>query len=235
VIHTHRWVPWRPAVEFAERLADGKSLVVELGPGKRPFRPATQFVGRPKTNDVIAALPEYAGTFHDLDLSRDELPWGDGEVDFLYTRHTLEDLDDPIWCLREIQRVAKSGYIETPSVINELCRGVDAPIDTGERAPWRGYHHHRSFVWSDGKTLQVCPKYHVIEHVQLTEQNLYDKLNEGPLYWNTYFWWEGRLPFKAYQHELDFEIGHDYGMLLTRAADESANSCAAFGEMCNVR
>lgn len=228
-VTTDHWAPFRKAVEYAEQCAmdaldDGKGLVVELGPGNRPFRLATEFVGR----DPTQARDGYTGTFHQLNLSNDELPWDDGEVAFVYMRHTLEDLDDPEWCLSEICRVARAGYIETPSPIAECCRGVDAErAVTQKRPPWRGYHHHRSIVWDGNGTLNVLAKFPFIEHVDFgpLEQQMCDTLNGGPLYWNTYFAWTGALPYRIHRHEVDYEIGHDYGALLDRALLESEQSC----------
>lgn len=219
-VTVHHWAPFRRAVEYAEQLAmnalnDGNGLVVELGPGNRPFRLAAEFVGRDPTQSKYG----YSGTFHQLNLSNDSLPWNDGEVAFLYCRHTLEDLDDPEWCLSEIRRVARAGYIETPSPIAELSRGVDVTLKTGATSPWRGYHHHRSIVWDNNGTITVLAKLPFIEHVNLhkAEDTLAELLNSGPLYWNTYFAWTGPLPYRIHRHEVDYEIGEHYGELLDQA------------------
>lgn len=226
---TDHWSPYRRAVEFAEQRAmdalnDGKGLVVELGPGNRPFSIATEFVGR----DPSQSRAGYAGTFHQLNLSNDELPWDDDEVDFLYCRHTIEDLDDPEWCLSEIRRVAKAGYIETPSPIAEFCKGVDAEVAaTGQRPPWRGYYHHRSIVWDSNGTLSVVGKFPLLEHVDIGKQNeetLAELLNAGPLHWNTYFAWTGKLQYRIYRNEVDFEVGKSYGDLIDKALRESQES-----------
>src|SRR3954454_24781297 len=56
----------------------------------------------------------------------DHEPWpfaGD-QFDFAICSHTLEDIRDPISVCRELQRVAKAGYIEVPSRVEEQARGV---------------------------------------------------------------------------------------------------------------
>lgn len=225
---TDFWAPYRRAVEYAEQLAmnaidDGKGLVVELGPGNRPFSLATDFVGR----DPTQSRNGYAGTFHQINLSNEELPWDDDEVSFLYARHTIEDLDDPDWCLSEIQRVAKAGYIETPSPIVECCKGVDAELaKNGKRPPWRGYNHHRSICWDSAGEFSVVGKFPMLEYIDLGagEETLADLLNTGPLHWNTYFAWTGKLRYRIYRHEVDFEVGHGYGELLDKAMTESQES-----------
>lgn len=224
----HYWKPYRRAVEYAESLTGdiiddtgGDCLIVELGPGARPFSLATEFVGR---FDAQGGK-EYPGTFHQCDLSRESLPYDDDSVDFLYCRHTIEDLDDPAWCLSEIARVAKAGYIETPSPIAELAYGVDAPTE-GIVRPWRGYHHHRSIVWDSNGTLSVIAKWPFIEHLDSKEADEHwaELLNSSPLYWNTYFGWTGKLKWHYYQHEIDYEIGPAYGAVLDRALAESQES-----------
>lgn len=218
----HYWTPQPNLVAHAEKLADdaltdGRGLIVELGPGASPFSRATEFVGRAQGFEPPNAYCSY----HQLDLSRDELPWGDGEVDFLYTRHVLEDLDDPIWCLSEISRVAKAGYIETPSAIAELCRGVDAPLDSGP-APWRGYHHHRSLFWLDRGLLNVAAKYPVVEHLSIDNSRLESLLNRGPELWNFWCAWHNApLTYAHHCHEVNYTIGNDYSALMQTALEAS--------------
>ena len=79
-----------------------------------------------------------ARTVHLVDLESELLPYTYKQVDFLYSRHTLEDLHNPLHLCREMNRVAKAGYIEVPSPASEFCRGVD-----GGKPHYRGYVHHR--------------------------------------------------------------------------------------------
>jgi hypothetical protein len=63
--------------------------------------------------------------FHKIDPISEKLPFADKEFDFVYSRHVLEDSWNPFALCEEMSRVGKSGYIETPSPIVELGRGVD--------------------------------------------------------------------------------------------------------------
>lgn len=67
--------------------------------------------------------------------ARDKWPFEDKQFDFVFCSHTLEDVRDPIWVCREIMRVGKAGYIETPSRIIESMVGI-------ERHRYCGYSHH---------------------------------------------------------------------------------------------
>lgn len=204
----HYWHPWQPAVDYATRHAHG--TVVELGPGFFPFESAIIKVGR--------------GTEHDIDLCRDPLPFEDQSVDFLYCRHTLEDLDDPVHLLREIRRVAKHGWLETPSPMAELTRGVDAPLLNGDDAPWRGYLHHRWIFWNDAGTLKFCAKYAgYLEHFS-EDIDFWDYLAH-PKNWNTYFLFGKRMEWEHLEHELHYNVITDYGQVLESAVNAAVISC----------
>lgn len=52
-----------------------------------------------------------------------KLPFKDKAFDFVIARHILEHLPDPVGFLRELERIARAGYIETPSPICEKIYG----------------------------------------------------------------------------------------------------------------
>ncbi|MEN0052400.1 MAG: class I SAM-dependent methyltransferase [Mucilaginibacter sp.] len=49
----------------------------------------------------------------------ENLPFKDHEFDYVICRHVLEHVDDPIQFVKEQARVAKCGYMETPSLLGE--------------------------------------------------------------------------------------------------------------------
>ncbi|HAL83345.1 MAG TPA: SAM-dependent methyltransferase [Mucilaginibacter sp.] len=49
----------------------------------------------------------------------EHLPFKDKEFDYVICRHVLEHVDDPIQFVKEQARVAKMGYMETPSMLGE--------------------------------------------------------------------------------------------------------------------
>lgn len=69
---------------------------------------------------------------------RSPWPFNDQQFDFAVCSHTLEDVRDPIWVCSELARVARAGYIEVPSRLEEQAWGV--------HGPWVGWSHHRWLV-----------------------------------------------------------------------------------------
>ena len=214
-IRQRHWAPFQPMVDVVAKIASDKQSVLEVGPGHIPFGPATEFVD-------WREWPQLAGRpVHALNINQDRLPLADKSFDFVYCRHTVEDLYNPLQICREMDRVARGGYIETPSPIAECARRVDA------RSPlWRGYHHHRYLVWSEVDTLVFLPKYPVIEHINLgeIEPQLATWLNTHPLYWNTYFFWNGELRYRLLEHDQDFRITRNYGERIVAAIRQAVEN-----------
>ncbi len=50
----------------------------------------------------------------------ERLPFGDKEFDFVYCSHVLEHVDNPEKACSELMRIAKRGYIETPTKAKDL-------------------------------------------------------------------------------------------------------------------
>jgi hypothetical protein len=205
----HYWHPHEPVRALALEAARGAARVLEIGPGDLPFPLATEFV------DWLPRPAVEGRPVHVLDLNVDRLPFPDQSIDFLYTRHTLEDLYNPLHACREIARVARAGYIETPSPLAESCRGVDA-----SSPPWRGYVHHHSLLWAEAGRLILLLKIPLIEHLIFgNEHQIAGLLESSPIYWNTCFFWTGPLQFQLLQHDRDFSLAdlqHGYGSLVLR-------------------
>lgn len=86
--------------------------------------------------------------------AREPWPFEDKQFDFAICSHTLEDVRDPVWVCQELQRVAKAGYIEVPSRLEE-----QAPYIQGRHVGWG--HHHWLVDMVDGG-VQFVFKHHVI-------------------------------------------------------------------------
>lgn len=159
------------------------------------------------------------------------LPFADKEFDFVYCRHTIEDMCAPFSLLKEMQRIGKGGYIETPSPIAELTRGIDG-YENGDL--WRGYHHHRFVVWVDDEAgLNLVSKYPFVEHLQYDEVKLEDALKTGPELWNSYYLWRDEIKWRHWQMPFDFSFAEHYQVMLWEAALTSAQSTDKFCQVIN--
>ena len=90
--------------------------VLDIGSGGYPFPYATVLTDRfvdksPSRRErlVITNTPFVVSDIY-------ALPFGDKMLDFVYCSHVLECVKDPLAACREIMRVGKRGYIETPTL-----------------------------------------------------------------------------------------------------------------------
>jgi hypothetical protein len=198
-------------VDAVAALAGKGGAVLEVGPGQKPFRAATAFVD-------WQPWPQLADRpLHVLDINQEALPFADKSFDFVYCRHTLEDIYNPFWICREMSRVGKAGYVEAPSPLAECCRGVD-----GGSPRWRGYHH-RYLIWVEQDTLVFIPKWPMLEHLSFgdTEAQMVAILNSHPMFWNSYYFWEGSLRYRLLENGRDYHITDDYGRRILQGSQDS--------------
>lgn len=137
--------------------------VLDVGGGARPFARA----------DVVLDIMEYGSrgqlgwngdrsgerfgseSWIQRDLcDRQPWPFADREFDFAVCSHTLEDIRDPVWVAAELQRVATAGYIEVPTLQEELTYGI--------QGPWVGWGHHRWLVFVQDGGIEFLFKHHVV-------------------------------------------------------------------------
>src|SRR5665213_1978300 len=94
------------------------------------------------------------------DVCVEPWPFPDKFFDFVFCSHLLEDVRDPIAVCRELRRVAKSGYLETPSRLREIYakqRFFRLRAMLG-KIPEVGFYHHRWFVEAEGSHLRFTAK-----------------------------------------------------------------------------
>jgi hypothetical protein len=83
-------------------------------------------------------------------------PFEDGYFAFAICTFTLEDVRDPVSVCAEMSRVARAGYIEVPSLLDELSwRNPEA-----SGGPWLGHSHHRWLCTLEGDELVFLHKAH---------------------------------------------------------------------------
>lgn len=197
-------------MDWLEHRLPDDAKVLEIGPGHSPFRRADTFV------DFVDVPTIPKDKLVKCDMAKEKLPFEDKSFDFVLCRHMLEDMFNPFHVCEEMSRVAKAGYIETPSPIAELTRGVD-----GGAPQYRGYHHHRFIVWEWSGQLNFVSKYPVVEYLNADDEGNTRSLRAGPNYWNTYYLWKDRVNVRHRQSPLDYDIPREYQPLLNTAAVQS--------------
>ena len=128
---------------------------------------------------------------------REPWPFEDHQFDFVVCSHVLEDIRDPLFVCSELQRVARAGYIEVPSRLEEQS--------WGPQGDWVGWAHHHWIVERQGDRLDFLFKPHMLHareefffpaefHKTLTEEERVERL-----------WWSGGIEVREV---LLFEPGH---------------------------
>ena len=216
---------WSPVPEIVNHLAakyKGKR-VLEIGPGASRFPAATHFVD---WQDVPGVPAEKVTK---MDVGSQYLPFapvvgGNNKWDFIYCRHVLEDMANPFFLLKEMEDAGHAGYIETPSPLCELTRGVD-----GNSPQYRGYNHHRWIVWEGDGKLNFIAKFPFVEYLSFADEAVTEQLlRQSSRFWNTSYLWEGEIRFFHLQCPHDFRMPEDYGAMLVKAMVQAKSSTEAF-------
>ncbi|HET9149321.1 MAG TPA: methyltransferase domain-containing protein [Alphaproteobacteria bacterium] len=140
-----------------------------------------------------------ADTWTVHDVCRAPWPFPDNLFEFSVCSHLLEDIADPFTVCRELMRVSKAGYIETPSRDREIfCKARFGRLRflIGKR-PEVGFAHHRWFVERDGERLIFTAKYPDLTHnldAIITRSEIGRKLSEAES--GIGLFWTGSFPFE---------------------------------------
>lgn len=137
----------------AQTMIAAAENMVDIGCGVSPhpkakvavdkfIEPEHRSYGKGKSIDVTALTNENV-RFVLADIAN--MPFSDKEFDVAHSHHVLEHVDDPISACKEIQRIAKSGVIFTPSAFSEIAFG-------------RPYH--KWLMHAKGNTLIFIEKNH---------------------------------------------------------------------------
>ena len=101
--------------------------VLDIGSGGDPFPYATTLVDRfpGPTPHRHAPFVRDGREFIEADVC--DLPFTDRSFDFVYCAHVLEHVPDPLAACREIIRVGRRGYIETPTLAKDMLFAWNQP------------------------------------------------------------------------------------------------------------
>lgn len=223
--------PIREILDKLEEICKNMSKVLEVGPGIRPFLPATYSVDNNSLVNICNVDNPVATIY--MDINKDKFKYEDKYFEFGYCRHVLEDIYNPEFAFLELTRVAEQGYIETPSPMIEILRGIMS-------SQYRGYDHHRYFIWTDKDgVLNFLPKFPIIEYLTLDkeyENKLIEIANNYPIYWNNYYIWNKNTnpKCKMLVHAVDFRTLVDYPNLILKAISDSIENTNRFMKQLNI-
>ena len=222
------WGPNATIIKTIEQLCmtNKYDKILEIGPGTVPFNLATEFIG---CNETIKHH------YIDIDIDKELFPYEDKQIDFIFCRHVLEDIQNPDFALSEIFRTCKSGYIETPSPLIEITKNVDIHSLSNM---YCGYIHHRYIVWSNIKKNEIyfLPKYScILDHMlNSKDSKIYLIINKYPVYWNNYFLYDNKdkPTVIMYKNGVNFNLTsnmiEDYIQLVNKAVNESIENTNYF-------
>lgn len=145
-----------------EEMLEGDQLVLDVGGWAAPWSRADWVIDlMPYETRGLYGAPDPAAERFTAEswIERDiceSSPWpfADGQFDFVVCSHTLEDVRDPVFVCSQLNRVAKAGYVEVPSRIEEQSWGVVGPHV--------GWSHHRWLVDVGAGRVDFVAKPHAI-------------------------------------------------------------------------
>jgi hypothetical protein len=166
-------------VKFDIRPTDS---VLDIGSGNDPFPYATCLVDR-----YLDATPHRYGEIDPKGkplVSADihNLPFADKSFDFVYCAHILEHTDDPVKACAELMRVGKRGYLETPTMSEDILFAwakerhkwhvvsINQTVCFFEYSP-RQLEGIGSAVWED---LIMNRRYHPLQEAYFHNRDIFD-------------------------------------------------------------
>jgi hypothetical protein len=206
--------------------AGAAARVLDVGGWYQPFNLATHVIdlGLYESRRVHDALdPEdgerfsaAAWTVHDV--CDPPWPFADRSFDFVLCSNLLEDVRDPLSVCRELCRVGKRGYIETPSRIREIfCKDRLFLLKSlFGNIPEIGFDHHRWFVEAAGTHLRFTPKTAALAASRrhyITRSDIGRRLTEQES--GLGFFWNGSFTFE----EVSIDVRSDYRSFRRTAID----------------
>ena len=170
--------------------------VLDIGSGPAPFPRATVLCERYLDETVhrhgtliTHGIPMVVADIH-------ALPFRDKVFDFVYSAHVLEHVEDPIRACREVMRVGKKGYLETPNFMKDVlsCQAEIMhhrwhTVARGNTLFFFEYSQRqlegiRSSAWND---LIWSEHYHPLQDAFVDNQDLF----------NTMFLWSDRFDLQV--------------------------------------
>ncbi len=149
------------------------------------------------------------------DIMREKLPFKDKEFDVCLCTHVLEDLYNPFLIIEEMSRVARRGFIATPT------RGIDMKFSHFNLTDWRtgprrqpGLSHHHWFVENKAEILNFVPKIYPILYTQ--EFFVTDWLGED----ECQYFWKNEIKYQVFSSIDTHALIKEYRRFMAESKDK---------------
>lgn len=177
--------------------------VLDIGGGHSPLPEATVVVeynlksGHDRDGHVVALDSRY------VEGDAQDLQFPDQDFDFAYASHVFEHVRDPGMACKEMMRVARRGYIETPRKMTELVAGYPSHRWLVDVIDGVLTFERRWFIESPFQNAFLA---HVHNYAGARDQALVHFRNQICVQ----FPWEGAFAFKiverpGWQNEFDYD------------------------------
>ena len=175
---------------------DKNALVLEVGAGGNPYPRANVLLDG--YEDSVERIEKTLVADRPLVLGfAEKLPFKSKSFDFVISSHVLEHSTDPEQFLREMMRVGKAGYIETPDAfferINpftyhrvEVAAMDDKKIRLFKKSSWR----HDAFIVDEFER-------------QLKDKSFIKYISRHPSPFHMRFYWSDSIDFEVVNPEVD--------------------------------
>jgi Methyltransferase domain len=179
------------------RQLDAEDLVLDVGGWAQPFERADWVIDlmpyetrglyghRARTGEERFSVDTWV--CRDI-CDREPWPFEDGQFDFAICSHTLEDVRDPVWVCSELVRVARAGYLETPSRLEEQALGI--------QGPWVGWGHHHWLVEVSEGEIEFVFKHQILHGRPEFQIPLERWKRASPEERRETLWWEGSFQYR---------------------------------------
>lgn len=163
-----------------------RGLYGQEGDGEQARAGGEQRVSTRETSRALERFTRETWVTRDI-CAREPWPFADDEFVFAICSHTLEDVRDPVWVCSELVRVARAGYVEVPSRLEEQTWGI--------QGPWVGRGHHHWLVDVAQDRIEFVFKHHILHGRQSDHFPPGFAATLTPEQRVQCLWWEGAFAF----------------------------------------
>lgn len=120
--------------------------VLDIGSGHKPHIRANILLDKDIEDNLNRSGQDIVIDKRLIEGNAESMPFKDGEFDYIIASHIAEHVNDPEKFCKEIIRVGKRGYIETPSKFGEIL--LNEPFHK-----WYVYHTNGTLVFERKKII----------------------------------------------------------------------------------